>query len=141
MYGKTSYELWFGYSPSIKYFRIFARKCYIKRDDDIGMFDPNSDEGVFLGYSLKSKAYICFNYRTKTIVECPNVRIDEKFGTKEKMMDYNSNEDNFEMINRCNELFLKTKNELQNNVQNKETKEEQSTIHKIRVEATTPTLN
>ena len=40
---------------------------------------------MFLGYSLKSKAYICFNYRTKTIVECENVRIDEKFGTKEKM--------------------------------------------------------
>ena len=41
---------------------------YIKRDDDIGKFDPRSDEGMFLGYSLKSKAYRCFNYRTKTIV-------------------------------------------------------------------------
>ena len=32
---KTPYELWFGYSPSIKYFRIFGRKCYIKRDDGL----------------------------------------------------------------------------------------------------------
>ena len=47
---KTPYELWFGYSPSIKYFRIFGRKCYIKRDDDIGKFDPRSGEGMFLGY-------------------------------------------------------------------------------------------
>ena len=73
---KTPYELWFGHSPSVKYFRIFGRKCYIKRDDDICKFDPRSDEGMFLGYSLKSKAYICFNYRTKTIVECENVIID-----------------------------------------------------------------
>ena len=42
---------------------------------------------MFLGYSLKIKAYICFNYRTKTIVECANVRIDEKFDSKEKMID------------------------------------------------------
>ena len=43
--------------------------------------------------SMKRKAYRCFNYRTKTIVECANVRIDEKFGTKEKMIDYNSDEE------------------------------------------------
>ena len=42
-----------------------------------------------LCYSLKRKDYKCFNYRTKTIVEFKNVRIDEKFGTKEKMVDYN----------------------------------------------------
>ena len=29
---KTPYELWFGHSPSIKYFKIFGRKCYIKRE-------------------------------------------------------------------------------------------------------------
>ena len=65
---KTPYELWFGHTNSIKYFRIFKSKCCIKRDDDVGKFDPRSDEGMFLGYSLKSKAYRCFNYRTKTIL-------------------------------------------------------------------------
>ena len=53
---KTPYELWFGHSPLVKYFRIFGRKIYIKRDDDIGKFDPRSDEAMFLVYSLKSKA-------------------------------------------------------------------------------------
>ena len=52
---KTPYELWFGYSPLVKYFKIFGSKCYIKIDDDIGNFDPRSDEGMFLGFSLKSK--------------------------------------------------------------------------------------
>ena len=86
----TPYELWFAHSPSIKYFRIFGSKCYIKRDDDIGKFDPRSDEGMFLGYSLKNKA---FNYRTKTIVECANERMDEKFGDKERMIDSDFDEE------------------------------------------------
>ena len=90
---KTLYELWFGHSPLAKYLRTFGCKCYTKRDDDIGKFDPRNDEGMFLGYSLKIKAHRCFNYRTKTIVECTNVRIDEKFGTKEKMVDYNLDEE------------------------------------------------
>ena len=67
---KTHYELWFGNTPMVKYFRIFGRKCYLKRDDDIGKFDAKSDEGMFLFYSLKRKDYRCFNYKTKTIVAC-----------------------------------------------------------------------
>ena len=51
--GKTPYELWFGHTHFVKYFRIFGRKYYIKRDDDVGKFNTRSDEGMFLGYSLK----------------------------------------------------------------------------------------
>jgi hypothetical protein len=37
---KTPYELWKCRPTTIKYFRIFGRNCYIKRDDeDIGEFD------------------------------------------------------------------------------------------------------
>ena len=32
----TPYELWYGHPASVKHFRIFGSKCYIKRDDDIG---------------------------------------------------------------------------------------------------------
>lgn len=90
---KTPYELWFGHVPLVKYFRFFGSKCYIKRDDDIGKFDEREDEGMFLGYSLKNKAYRCFNQRTKTIVESANVKVDEKFGVKERMLDYNSDDE------------------------------------------------
>lgn len=31
---KTSYKLWNGRPPIVKYFRIFRSKCYIKRDED-----------------------------------------------------------------------------------------------------------
>ena len=55
---------------------------------------------MFLGYSLKRKSYRCFNQRTKTIVECANVKLDEKFGTKEKMVHCNSDEeeDNYQIV-------------------------------------------
>ena len=76
---KRSCKMWFGHSSLVNYFRIFGRKCYIKIDDDIGKFDPRSDKGMFLGYSLENKAYRCFNMRTKTVMERANVRVDEKY--------------------------------------------------------------
>ena len=59
---KTPYELWFGRTTSVKYFRIFGSKCYIKRDDDNHeKFDSRTDEGIFIGYSSTEKEYICYN--------------------------------------------------------------------------------
>ena len=63
----------------LKYFRIFGSKCYIRRDDSIGKFDPRSDEGIFLRYYTKSKAYRCYNKRLQKIVESTNVKVDENF--------------------------------------------------------------
>lgn len=54
---KTPYDIWFGHVRTVKYFKAFGRKCYIKRDEDIGKFDDRSDEGILLEYSTKSKAY------------------------------------------------------------------------------------
>lgn len=129
--------MWLGHTPSVKYFRIFGRKCYIKRDDDVGKFDPRSDEGMFLGYSLKRKAYRCFNHRTKTIVECANVKVNEKFGFKERMMDYNSDEgeENPRIVRHSGEFFLDTNNDLHNDVPIVEKRGGQ------RVEIATPTPN
>ena len=42
-----------------------------------------SDEGIFLGYSYKSKAYNCLNLSTLKIIESAHVRIDE-FAQKSK---------------------------------------------------------
>lgn len=74
--GKTPYELWFGNTPTIKYFKIFGSKCYIKRDDIIGKFDPRCDEGIFLGYSNENKSYKCYNKRLQRIMESANVKVD-----------------------------------------------------------------
>ena len=92
-YGKTPFELWFGYKPTVKYFKIFGIKCYIRRDDDIGKFDAKSDEGIFLGYSTKSKAYQCYNKRLRKIVESANVRVDEDSVKSSRHCSYDSEED------------------------------------------------
>lgn len=57
-YTKTPYELWYGISTMVKYFQIFERKCYIRRDEeDLGKFDIRSNEIIFLGCYTNSKEY------------------------------------------------------------------------------------
>ena len=103
---KTPYKLWFGHSPTVKYFIIFGSKCYIKRDDDVGKFDARSDEGTFLGYSLKSRSYRCYNLRTKSVVESASVRVDEKFRIQERIVDYNFDDENIVSKPRNDEVFF-----------------------------------
>lgn len=74
---KTPYEYWYGRSSNVSYFKKFGRRCFIKRSNYIGKFDAKSDEGIFLGYSTKRKAYKFYNKWTKKIIESVNVRVDE----------------------------------------------------------------
>ncbi len=107
------------------------------------MFNPRSDEGMFLGYSLKRKAYKCCNYRNKTILESKNIRIDEKFGTKEMMVDYNldEEEDNFGIVIHNVEVFFETSNDLLNDVLAIDQRREKrsKTRDEIRVQMSNPT--
>jgi transposase InsO family protein len=42
---KTPYELWKGIPTNVKHFRVFGRKCYIKREDGrMGKFDSRVDK-------------------------------------------------------------------------------------------------
>lgn len=67
---KMTYELWFGRKATIIYFKNFGSKCYIKNtNDSLGKFDDKANEGIFLGYSSKRKAYQCFNKRMNKIVD------------------------------------------------------------------------
>ena len=68
---------------------------------------------MFLGYSLKRKAYRCYNQRTKTIMESANVRIDENFRIQERIVDYNSDDDVVTKPKNY-EVALNTNNYLQN---------------------------
>jgi hypothetical protein len=74
---KTPYELWKGRPTNVKYFRVFGRKCYIKREDGrMGKFDSRVEKGVLVGYSSKSKSYKCYNQTLNKFVEIINVTID-----------------------------------------------------------------
>ena len=58
---KTPNELWYGYKPNVSYLKVFGSKCYILKEYRKGKFDVKSDEGIFFGYSTRSKAYV-FKY-------------------------------------------------------------------------------
>jgi hypothetical protein len=76
---KTSYELWFGRHASIKHFKVFGSKCYIKNNDEnIGKYDDRDDEGIFLGYATNSKGYRCYNKRLHKLVDCIDIKVDEE---------------------------------------------------------------
>ena len=75
---KTTYEIWNGKKPKVKYFRVFGSKFYILNDwENLGKFDAKSDECIFLGYSTTSRAYRVFNKRTKMVMKSINVVIDD----------------------------------------------------------------
>ncbi|XP_050367279.1 uncharacterized protein LOC126785698 [Argentina anserina] len=77
---KTPYELWKGKQPNIKYFHVFGSPCLIYKDRDyLSKFEPRSVPGVFLGYSVNSRAYRVFNKETKSVVETINVAIDDNY--------------------------------------------------------------
>ena len=61
----------------MKHFKVFGCKCYILKDSRNGKFDTESDEGIFLGYSTRSKVYKCLNTNTNKIVESASVNFDE----------------------------------------------------------------
>ncbi|GJU15012.1 retrovirus-related pol polyprotein from transposon TNT 1-94 [Tanacetum coccineum] len=76
--GKTPYELLRGRKPTLDYFRVFGSKCFILNTKYyLIKFDPKSCEGVFLGYSQNSKAYIILNKHTRKVEESLNVTFDE----------------------------------------------------------------
>ncbi|GJV93896.1 retrovirus-related pol polyprotein from transposon TNT 1-94 [Tanacetum coccineum] len=76
--GKTPYELLRGRKPTLDYFRVFGSKCFILNTKDyLIKFDPKSYEGIFLGYSQNSKAYINLNKHTRKVEESLNMTFDE----------------------------------------------------------------
>ena len=75
---KTPYESYKGKKPTLGYFRGFGSKCFILNTKDyLTKFDPKSYEGVFLGYSQNSKAYIVLNKETLRVEESLNVKFEE----------------------------------------------------------------
>lgn len=67
---KTPFEAWYGYKPELFNLKIFGCLCFsyiphIKRDE----LDKKAEPGIFVGYSLISKAYrIYLSHKNKVIV-------------------------------------------------------------------------
>ena len=76
---KTPYELLNNRKHMLSYLRAFGCRCFMLNNgnNDLGKFDPRSDEGVFVGYSSSSTAYKIFKKRTQCIEESIHVVFDE----------------------------------------------------------------
>jgi hypothetical protein len=58
----------------ISYFKIFGCQCFISNTkDNLDKFDAKSSEGIFLGYSTRSKAYRVFNKKNSIVEETMHV--------------------------------------------------------------------
>ena len=76
-YNKTSYEIMANKKPTVKYFLVFGAKCFTLKDDEqLGNFEAKAREGIFLGYSLESKAYRVYVIDHKKFIESMNVTFD-----------------------------------------------------------------
>ena len=81
---KTPYELWFGRPASIKHFKVFGSKCYIKNNDEnIGKYDDRADEGIFLGYATNNEGYRYYNKRFHKLVDCIDIKFDEETSVRD----------------------------------------------------------
>ena len=74
---KTPFELWYGYKPNVSYLKVFSSKCYILKESRKGKFDAKGNEGIFFGYSFKSKAYKYLNLSTHKAIKSAHVKVDE----------------------------------------------------------------
>ena len=67
---KTPYELYKDRKPNVSHLISFGCKCFILNNGKHpnGKMDAKSDEAIFMGYALNSKAYRVFN-KTSLIFE------------------------------------------------------------------------
>ncbi|WVZ75662.1 hypothetical protein U9M48_023697 [Paspalum notatum var. saurae] len=71
--GMTSYELRFGWQPSVKHLRAFGCRCFVlKKAGHMDKFESPCLNGIFLGYASSSRAF-----RAKQVVETCEVYFDE----------------------------------------------------------------
>eukprot|EP00253_Pinus_taeda_P030110 PITA_30110 len=77
---QTPHELWYGETPSVKHFKNFGSKCYIKNtDEQLGKLEPRADEGILHWlFSLTGTAYKWLYKTWKNLFDSIDVVVDEK---------------------------------------------------------------
>ena len=75
---KTPYEIMANKKPTLKYFHVFVGKCFVIKDDEhLCKFEAKANEGIFLGYSLESKAFKLYVIDHKKVIESLNVTFED----------------------------------------------------------------
>jgi len=81
---KTPYEVMFGNTPCVSYFKIFGQKAFVLDMKHKRKFDVRSKEHIFIGYSANSKSFRFFNPDTGAVIASRNAKFINEF--------YNSSE-------------------------------------------------
>ncbi|GKC62022.1 putative ribonuclease H-like domain-containing protein [Tanacetum coccineum] len=77
-HNKTPYKLFLGRKPALCFMRPFGCPVTILNTiDHLGKFNGKADEGFFVGYSIKSKAFKVFNSRTRIVENNLHVQFSE----------------------------------------------------------------
>jgi len=79
----THYKIINKRKPNVKFFHVFGSRCFLLNSRERhSKFDDQADEGIFLGYSLTSKAYRVLNKRSRKIEETYYVTFDELYQSR-----------------------------------------------------------
>ena len=84
----TPYEILNSRNPNVKFFHVFGSRCFIfNSKEHRNKFDVKADEGIFLGYSLTSKAYRVLNQHSECIEKTYYVSFDDSYVKKLQSID------------------------------------------------------
>lgn len=75
---KTPFEAWYGYKPKLQNLKTFGCLCFsyipqVKRDK----LDKKAEPGIFVGYSLVSKAYRIYLPQDNKVIISINIQFFE----------------------------------------------------------------
>ncbi|WRX21645.1 zinc finger protein [Theobroma cacao] len=132
MISKTPYELYKGRKPNISHLRSFGCKCFVLNNgkQPLVKFDAKSDEAIFLGYALNSKAYRAFNKRTLNVEESIHVVFDESNALQKEI---HVDDDDIEIIEKqIEEMSLENnKNNEESSPRRKDETESLEDLHRV----------
>lgn len=75
--GKSTYEVFFGKSPSLDHLRIFGYLCYIVNVKRHDRFSPRGIPVAFLGYSSTRKVYKVYDLKSNHVTVSRDVVFKE----------------------------------------------------------------
>ncbi|CAB3260082.1 unnamed protein product [Arctia plantaginis] len=86
--GEIPFKKWINKTPSGNHLYVFGRKTYVLRNNKRGKLSQNTKEGVFVGYSITSKAYRVYMPEDDDIVISRDIKVLDKMYYEENTQNY-----------------------------------------------------
>jgi transposase InsO family protein len=77
--GKTPYEIWYGRTPCVSYFKVFGCCAYaqISKERRTGKFSERAVRGIFVGYEENRRGYRIWDLAKKCVIHSRDVKFVE----------------------------------------------------------------